>query len=56
MDHSIAARRSNLVLINKEKRICHLVNFTDPSDHGVEIKVNEEIVKNLDLTRELKKL
>ena len=33
MDYPIPARRLDLVLINKKKRICHLVGFAIPGDH-----------------------
>ena len=52
-DHQIAVRRSNLVLINKKKRICHLVDLTVPADHRREMKEGKMIDKYLDLAREL---
>ena len=33
MDHPILFRRPNLVLINKKKRNCHLMDFAVPIDH-----------------------
>ena len=47
-DHSILARRSNLVLI---KRTCHLLK-----SHRVKIKESKKIDEYLDLARNLKKL
>ena len=38
MNHPILARRPYLVLINKKKRICHLVDFAIPVYHRVKIK------------------
>ena len=55
-DHSIPAKRPDLVLINKKKRSCPLVDFAVPADHRVKLKENEKIDKYLDLARELKKL
>ena len=55
MDHYILARKLDLVL-TKQKRTCHLVNFAVEVDHKVKIKENEKIDKYLDLARELKKL
>ena len=37
-DHLISARGPDLVLIDKKKRTCHLVDFTIPMDHRVKIK------------------
>ena len=55
-DHLIPDRKPGLVLIKKDKRTCHLVDFTVPTDHGVKIKGSEMIDKYLDLAREEKKL
>ena len=54
-DHLIPARRPDLVLINKKKRTCQLVDFAVPADHRVKLKESEKIDKYLDLARELKK-
>ena len=56
IDHSIPLRMLDLVLINKKKRTCHLVDISVPADHWVKMKESEDINKYLDLTRELKKL
>ena len=37
-DHLIPARRPYLVLINKKKRICQLVDFAIPANHRVKMK------------------
>ena len=55
-DHLITARRPDLVLINKKKRTCHIVDFAVPADHRVKLKEIEKKAKYLDLARELKKL
>ena len=55
-DHLIPARRPDLVLINKKKRMCQLVDFAVPADHRVKLKENEKMNKYLDLARELKRL
>ena len=55
-DHLITARRPDLVLINKKKRTCHIVDFAVPADHRVKLKEIEKKDKYLDLARELKKL
>ena len=48
IDHLIPTRRPNLVLINKKKRICHLVDFAVP----VKMKESKMVDKYLDLDRE----
>ena len=40
----------------KKKRICKIVNFAVPADHGIILKESEKKDKYLDLARELKKL
>ena len=53
-DHLIPARRSDLIMINnKKKKICKIVDFAVPADHRINLKESE---KYLDLARELKKL
>ena len=41
-DHQISARRSDLIIINKEKRTCRIVDFAVPADHGVKLKESEK--------------
>ena len=55
-DHLIPARRPDLLIINKEKRICKIVDFAVPADHRIILKESEKKDKYLDLARELKKL
>ena len=56
-DHLISARRPDLKIINtKKKRICKIVNFAVPADHGINLKECEKKDKCLDLAREWKKL
>ena len=55
-DHLISARRPDLMIINKKKRICKIVNFAVPADHRIKLKECEKKDKYLDLARELKKL
>ena len=54
-DHLIPARRPDLIIINKRKRICKIVDFAVPVDHRINLKESEKD-KYLDLARELKKL
>ena len=55
-DHLISARRPDLIIINKRKRICQIVDFAVPADHRIKLKECEKRDKSLDLARELKKL
>ena len=55
-DHLIPARRPDLIIINKRKRICKIVDFAVPVDHIINLKESEKKDKYLDLARELKKL
>ena len=55
-DHLIPARRPDLIIINKRKRICKIVDFAVPVEHRINLKENEKKDKYLDLARELKKL
>ena len=54
MDHLISARRLDLIIINKKKRTCQIVDFGVPADHRVKLKENKKKDKYLDLVRELK--
>ena len=49
-DHQISARRPDLIIINnKKKRNCRIVDFDVPADHRVKLK---ECEKYLDLAVE----
>ena len=54
-DHLISAKRPDLIIINKKKRTCKIVNFVVPADHRIKLKECEK-KKYLELGRELKKL
>ena len=55
-DHLIPARRPDLIIINKKKRTCKIVDFAVPTDPRIKLKECEKKDKYLDLARELKKL
>ena len=55
-DHLMPARRPDLIIINKKKRICKIVDLAVPADHRINLKESEMKDKYLDLARELKKL
>ena len=54
-DHLIPGRRPDLIIINKKKRTCKIVDFAVPADHRIKQKEYEKKDKYLDLARELKK-
>ncbi len=41
-DHLISAKRSDLVIINKRKRTCRIVDFADPPDYRIKLKESEK--------------
>ena len=55
-DHLFPARRPDLIIINKKKRTCKIVDFALRADHRIKLKECEKKDKYLDLARELKKL
>ena len=55
-DHLIPARRPDLIIINKRKSICKIVDLAVPADQRINLKESEKKNKYLDLARELKKL
>ena len=55
-DQLISARKPHLIIINKKKRNCKIVDFAVPADHRINLKESEKKDKYLDLARELKKL
>ena len=55
-DHLIPARRPELIIINKRKKICKIADFAVLVDHRINLKESEKNDKYLDLARELKKL
>ena len=55
-DRVIEARRPDLVIIDKEKKQVHIVDFAVPFDSRVVEKEKEKIEKYQDLARELKKI
>ena len=54
MNHPIPVRRPDLVLINKKKKRCCLVDFAVAVDNRTKIKESAKIYKRLDLAREIK--
>ena len=54
-DHLILTRKPDLIIINKNKRTCKIVDFAVPADHRIKLKECKKKDKYLDLARELKK-
>ena len=54
-DHLISARRPNLIIINKKKRTCKIVDLAVPVDHRIKLKEYEKKEMYLDLARISKK-
>ena len=55
-DHHIEARRPDLIIVDKERNTCQIVDFAIPGDHRVEMKEKEKREKCQDLARELQVL
>ena len=55
-DPLISTRRPDILIINKKKRTCKIVDFAVPADHKVKFRENEKKDKYLDLVWERKKL
>ena len=53
MNHLISVGRADLIIINKKKRTCKIVDFAVPADHRIECEKKD---KYLNGARELKKL
>ena len=54
-DHLILAWRLDLIIMNKKKRPCKIVDFAVLVDHRIKLKECEKKDKYLDLAKELKK-
>ena len=55
-DHVIEARRPDLVVVDKKRRTCKIIDFPVPGDSRTEEKDKEKIEKYQDLRRKLKKI
>ena len=53
-DHLIRARTPDLIINNKKKRICKIVDFALPADHRIKLKECKKKDKYFDLAREVK--
>ena len=55
-DHVIEAWRPDLVIVDKKRRTCKMIDFAFPGDSRVEGKKKEKIEKYQDLIRESQKI
>ena len=55
-DHEIAARRQDLVIIDKRDKSCQIIDVAIPEDNGVREKEDEKVEKYQDLAREVRKM
>ena len=55
-DHLILVRRPDLIIINKKKKNCKIVDFAVTADDRIKLKECEKRDKYFDLARELNKL
>ena len=55
-DHVKEARRPDLVVVDKKRRTCKIIDFAVPGDSRIEEKEKEKIEKYQDLRRELQKI
>ena len=53
-DHE--ARRLDLVVVDKKRKTCKIIDFAVPGDNRTEEKEKEKIEKYQDLRRELQKI
>ena len=54
-DHFIEAQKLDLVVLDKKRRTCKIIDFAVPGDSRIEEKEKEKIEKYQDLRRELQK-
>ena len=55
-DHNIEARRPDLVLVDKSKKSCHIIDVAIPENSGVREKEFEKVEKYQNLARELSRM
>ena len=50
-DHLISAKRPDLIIINKKKRICKIVDIAVPAEYRIKLEECEKKDKYLNLAR-----
>ena len=56
MDHEIYGRKPDVILVQKDKNLCQVTDFSCRYDGGVDTKVLEKIEHYQALVRELRKV
>ena len=54
--HNIEARRPDIVLVDKSKKSCHVIDVAIPEDSGAKEKEAEKVEKYQNLARELRRM
>ena len=54
--HVIEARRPDLVVVDKKRRTCKIIDSAIPGDSRIEVEEKEKIEKYQDVRRELEKI
>ena len=54
--HVIEARRPDLVVVDKKRRTCKIIDSAIPGDNRIEVEEKEKIEKYQDVRRELEKI
>ena len=52
-DHIIEARRPHILIMEKDKKVCKIINIAIPGDSRVSEKESEKVKKYQDLKREI---
>ena len=55
-DHFIKIRRPDLVVVDKKRRTCKIIDFAVPGHSSIEKKGKEKIERFQDLRKELQKI
>ena len=55
-DNNIEARRPDLVLVERSKKSCHIIDVAIPEDSGAKEKEAEKVEKYQNLARELRRM
>ena len=56
MDHEIYGRRPDVIVVQKDKNLCPIIDFACPYDGRADTKELEKIEQYQDLAQELRKI
>ena len=56
MDHGIYGRRPDVIVVQRDKNLCQIIDFAWPYDENVNTNELEKIEHYQDLTQELRKI